>query len=128
MRTLAVCDSLVSSAIRRLLKCVLFSGIDSIVLVTTSPSASVSDRGVPGRGSWKEEKLHTKLLLKNIGAAQLTQRGKDADSSKVTMAGDSSEPALSWTSDSAIGRSSTAPGDRKCEVVRGLSASTFLKT
>jgi hypothetical protein len=52
MRTMAVCDRPVFSAISRLLQCVLFSGIDSRVLVTTSSTCrSVMDRGAPGRGS-----------------------------------------------------------------------------
>jgi hypothetical protein len=45
-------DSPVFSAISRLLQCVLFSGIDSRVLVTTSSTCpSVMDRGAPGHGS-----------------------------------------------------------------------------
>ena len=36
IRTMAFCDKPVSSAIRRVLQCVLLAGIDSSVLVTTS--------------------------------------------------------------------------------------------
>src|SRR5579885_484621 len=52
MRTTAVCDSPVLCAIRRLLQCVLLSGIASRVCVTTaSTCSSVIERGAPGRGS-----------------------------------------------------------------------------
>lgn len=52
VRTTAVCDSAVFRAMRRLLHCVPFSGIDSRVCVTTaSICPSVTDRGAPGRGS-----------------------------------------------------------------------------
>src|SRR5579863_1156288 len=52
MRTIAVCDSPVCSAINRLLQCVLFFGIDSkVAVITSSTSSSVMVRGAPGRGS-----------------------------------------------------------------------------
>jgi hypothetical protein len=52
IRTMAVCVRPVFCAMSRVLQCVLLSGIDSNVLVTTSSTwASVTDLGVPGRGS-----------------------------------------------------------------------------
>src|SRR6266849_10637494 len=48
IRTMAVCESPVFSAISRVLQCVLLTGMDSSVWVTTSSTcASVIDRGAP---------------------------------------------------------------------------------
>jgi len=48
IRTIAVCESPAFLAINRLLQCVLWSGIDSSVLVITSSTrASVIERGAP---------------------------------------------------------------------------------